>query len=143
MTDDARFPRFVLRGIGAVLLATQGVVHLWLWRDGYAAIPTIGPLFLAGAVTAFVLALAVLATDNRVVLGAGLLLSLGQAAAFAVSTNVGLFGFETQWSWSGAEGAALWSELLAAIALIALVQWRRNTVASHDGPVKGRLSAAS
>lgn len=126
MADNARVPRLVLRGIAAVLLATQGVVHLWLWRDGYAAIPMIGPLFLAGAVTAFVLALAVLSTDNLVVLGAGLLLSLGQAAAYAVSSNIGLFGFETQWSWSGAEGAALSSELLAAIALIALVQWRRN-----------------
>lgn len=126
MADDPRLPRFVLRSIGAVLLATQGFVHLWLWRDGYAEIPVIGPLFLAGAVTAFALAVAVLATNNRVVLGAGVLLSLGQIAAFAVSSNVGLFGFETQWTWSGPEGAALSSELLAAIALVALVLWRRN-----------------
>ncbi|MEX0658213.1 MAG: hypothetical protein WD080_03685 [Egibacteraceae bacterium] len=130
MTDDPRLPRVVLRGIGAVLLATQGVVHLWLWRDGYAEIPVIGPLFLAGALTAFVLAVAVLATNNRVVVSAGVLLSLGQVAAFTVSSSVGLFGFETQWTWSGPEGAALWSELLAAIALIALVLWRRNAV--HD-----------
>lgn len=129
MADDPRLPRLILRAIGAVLLATQGLVHLWLWRDGYAAIPVIGPLFLAGAVAAFVLALAVLATNNVVVLGAGVLLSLGQVAAFAVSSNVGLFGFETQWTWSGAEGAALSSELLAAIAMIALVRWRQTAVA--------------
>lgn len=41
MADNARVPRLVLRGIAAVLLATQGVVHLWLWRDGYAAIPRV------------------------------------------------------------------------------------------------------
>lgn len=126
MADDPRLPRVVLRGIGAVLLATQGFVHLWLWRDGYAEIPVIGPLFLAGAVTAFVLAVAVLLTNNRGVVGAGVLLSLGQVAAFAVSSNVGLFGFETQWTWSGPEGAALFSELLAAVTLIALVRWRQN-----------------
>lgn len=129
MAHDPRLPRVVLRGIGAVLLATQGVVHLWLWRDGYAAIPVIGPLFLAGAVAALVLAVALLATNNRVVLGAAVLLSLGQVAAFAVSGNGGLFGFETQWTWSGPEGAALWSELLAAIALVVLLRWRQRAVA--------------
>lgn len=127
MTDDPRLPRFVLRGIAAVLLAAQGFVHLWLWRDGYAAIPTIGPLFLAGAVAAFALALAVLATTNVAVVAAGLLLSLGQVSALAASSSVGLFGFQTQWTWSGPEGAALLSELLAAIALMALLRWRPDT----------------
>lgn len=126
MADAPRLPRLVMRGIGALLLATQGSVHLSLWRDGYAEIPVIGPLFLGGAIAAFVLALAVLVTKSRVVLGIGVLLSLGQIAAYAVSSNVGLFGFETQWTLSGPEGAALLSELLAAAALIILVRWRQT-----------------
>lgn len=126
MTAQPRLPRLVLRGIAAVLLATQGVVHLWLWLDGFAGIPVIGPMFLAGAVAALVLAVAVLITDHTLVLGAAVLLSLGQLAALATSSTVGLFGFETQWVWTGPEGAALLSELLAAIALIALARWRHQ-----------------
>lgn len=126
MADDPRLHRLVLRGIGALLLATQGSIHLSLWRDGYAEIPVIGPLFLAGAVAAFVIAFAVMATKNVVVLGVGVLLSLGQIAAFAVSSNIGLFGFETQWTFAGPEGAALFAEVLAAIALTILVRWRQK-----------------
>lgn len=124
--------RVVLRGLAAVLLVTQGLVHLWQWLDGFSAVPVIGPLFLAGAVAAFALALAVLATDHMLVVGAGVLLSLGQIAAFALSSTVGLFGFEAQWTWTGAEGAALWSEVLTVVVLIALARSRRHTVvAAH------------
>lgn len=126
MTDRPRLPRLVLRAIAALLLATQGVVHLWLWLDGFAGIPVIGPMFLGGAVAALVLAVGVLITDHPLVLGAGVLLSLGQVAGFAASSTIGLFGFETQWAWTGPEGAALLSELLAAIALIALARWRHR-----------------
>lgn len=129
MTDDPRTPRLVLRGIAAVLLATQGVVHLQLWFDGFRGLPVIGPLFLVGVIAAFALALAVLATNNKVALAAGVLLSLGQIASFATASTVGLFGFQTQWSISGASGAALLSEMLAVVALIALFVWRQRVVA--------------
>lgn len=126
MTAHARSPRLVLRAIAALLLATQGVVHLWLWLDGFAEIAIIGPLFLGGAIAALVLAVAVLITDNMLVLGAGVLLSLGQLAAFATSSTFGLFGFETVWTFTGPEGAALWSEVLAAAALLTLAFWRHH-----------------
>lgn len=126
MTTPPRLPRLVLRAIAALLLATQGVVHLWLWLDGFAGIAVIGPLFLGGAVAALVLAVAVLITDNPLVLGAGVLLSLGQIAAFVTSSTIGLFGFETVWTLTGPEGAALWAELFAAVALLALARWRHH-----------------
>lgn len=129
MTDYPRAPRLVLRGLAAVLLATQGVVHLQLWTDGFRELPVVGPLFLVGVIAAFVLAFAVLATDNKVALAAGVLLSLGQIASLAAASTVGLFGFQTQWSISGASGAALLSEMLAAIALTALLLWRQRAVA--------------
>lgn len=121
-----RLPQFVLRAIGAVLLATQGFVHLRLWVDGYRSIDTIGPLFLAGAIGALVAAVAVLVTARWWVLAAGALLSIGQVAALVASSTVGLFGFETQWTWTGAQGVAVWSELLAVGVLVGLAWWRRD-----------------
>lgn len=125
--------RVVLRGLGAVLLATQGAVHLRLWFDGFSGIPVIGPLFLAGVVAAFSLAVLVLATDRALVLVAGVLLSLGQIVGLALASTVGLFGFETVWSWTGAEGAAVWSELLAVVALAALAVVARTDQAAPVG----------
>lgn len=127
MPDTPRqLPRVVLRGLAAVLLATQGYLHLRQWSVGFSGIAVIGPLFLAGAVAAFVLAVAVLVTADVRVVAAAVLLSLGQVGAFALASTVGLFGFETQWTWTGVEGAALWAELLAAAVLVALVVVRRT-----------------
>lgn len=132
MPDAPRqMPRVVLRGLAAVLLATQGYLHLRQWSEGFSGVPVIGPLFLLGAVAAFALAVAVLVTDDVRVVGAALLLSLGQVAAFALASTVGLFGFETTWNWTGAEGAALWSELSAAVVLVALAARRRREAAAH------------
>ncbi|MEX1165134.1 MAG: hypothetical protein WEB03_16305 [Nitriliruptor sp.] len=124
-----RLPRLVLRALCAVLLATQGVVHLRPWASGFSAVPVIGPLFLAGVVAAFVLAIAVLITDDVRVLAGGVLLSLGQLVAFTVASTVGLFGFATEFTLTGAEGAAVWSELLAVLVLVVLARsGRRGTV---------------
>lgn len=128
MPTAPHMPMFVLRAVAAVLLATQGVVHLRLWFDGYRSITTIGPLFLAGAIGAVVLAVAVLAIPRWWVLAAAALLSVGQLAALVTSSTVGLFGFETQWTWAGTQGAAVWSELLALLVLGGLARWRRHRV---------------
>ncbi len=117
-------PLTVLRAIGVVLLVVQGSVHLRLWLDGFRAIPTIGPLFLAGAGGALGLA-AVLAVSVRpTVVLAALLLSAGQVVALVATSTVGLFGFMTVWTWSGAQGAALWSELLATVVLAGIARWQ-------------------
>lgn len=122
-----RLPQFILRAIGAVLLATQGAVHLRLWFDGYRSIPTIGPLFLAGAVAALVLAVTLMATGRWMVLAAGVVLSIGQLVALVATSTVGLFGFETQWTWMGLQGAAVWSELLAVLVLAGLFRTHVRT----------------
>lgn len=116
-------PLSVLRSIGVVLLLVQGVVHLRLWSDGYRAIPTIGPLFLAGVIGAFVVGAALAVTARTAVALAGAALSAGQVVALVVASTVGLFGFEAEWTWSGSQGAALWSELLATVVLVGLVRW--------------------
>lgn len=116
-------PLTVLRAIGVVLLVVQGSVHLRLWLDGFRAIPTIGPLFLAGAVGALGLAAALVVTARPVVVLAAMLLSAGQVAALVATSTVGLFGFMTVWTWAGAQGAALWSELLATVVLAGIGRW--------------------
>lgn len=52
--------------LGAVgLLSWDGWAHLHLWQDGYRHIPTIGPLFLAGAVSALAVAAVLLLRPSR------------------------------------------------------------------------------
>jgi hypothetical protein len=69
-------------------------IHLHLWQLGYRHIPTIGPLFLAGAVTSLAVTAVLLVRPSRLV---GLLaLALDQAILVSVitSVNIGLFGFK-------------------------------------------------
>ncbi|MDA8287136.1 MAG: hypothetical protein M0014_01585 [Actinomycetota bacterium] len=78
---------------GAVLIAWSGALHLQLWWQGYNAIPTIGPLFLSQAITAFALALVLVAWCRPVVLLAALALMLGTIAGFILAVTIGVFGF--------------------------------------------------
>lgn len=92
-----RSPRFavslVLRLAGVGLLAWIGDLHWRLWQLGYGDLPTLGPMFLADAVVAVVLA-AVLLVWPRPVAG---LACTGFTAvtigALAISLEFGLFGF--------------------------------------------------
>ncbi|MDQ2848453.1 MAG: hypothetical protein M3Y77_19385 [Actinomycetota bacterium] len=86
----------VLRLVGAGLLAANAGIHAYLWNVGYRTIPTIGPLFLADAVLAAVLVIAVLFCPRGALpltAAAGTLLELGTAAGLLVATGHGLFGF--------------------------------------------------
>jgi hypothetical protein len=118
--------RVVLRGLGVVLLATQGAIHLWQWFEGFSDIAVIGPLFLVAAVAAFVLAIGLLATSHVLVPAAGVLLALGQIVGLVLASTLGLFGFEAELNWTGPEGAALSSELLTIVVLGALARLRRR-----------------
>ena len=86
--------RLALRLSGALLLVASGIEHLELnLGGGYGRIPTIGPLFLLQAATAFALALAVSATPLPVVSLGGALFALATLGGYLLSLNVGLFGF--------------------------------------------------
>ena len=85
--------------VGALLTAASGVIHLYLWGqdNGYRQIQTVGPLFLAQAIVAILLALVLLGTRwlAAVVAAAGLL--IGTAAGLLISIEVGMFGFQETW----------------------------------------------
>jgi hypothetical protein len=65
---------------GAALMVTTAAIHLHLWLSGYRHVPRLGPLFLAQAVTGFVVA-------PLIVWGRQALLVLGGAGYMAASAT--------------------------------------------------------
>ena len=108
-----------LRVIGALLVAATGAIHLYLYRDGFSSVPTIGRLFLANFVVAVVLGLAILVRGRAFwsLLGAGF--CLGTLAGFLVSVHWGLFGYQETLSGAWQERAAV-VEVAGAIACAVL-----------------------
>ena len=130
----------LLRGLGALLLATTAALHGWLWLQGYDGIPVIGPAFLVDTALGAVLAVLVAGVPRRWLpwaAAAGCLYAAGTLAALLLSTTVGLFGFvETTAALLWWE--SFWIELTATVALAVLaVRARRRvppTTAAADDP---------
>jgi hypothetical protein len=79
--------------IGAAIVAASGLIHLYLWADGYKHITTIGPLFFAQAIAGLVLAVLLVAYPRMLAAAAGVAYLIATIGAFALSATVGLFGF--------------------------------------------------
>jgi hypothetical protein len=79
-------------------LAASGVVHAYLYVDGYRDIPTVGPAFLLQGSAFCALAALILAGGPAWLRLAAAIGAAGSLVAFALSRTVGLFGFtETGW----------------------------------------------
>jgi hypothetical protein len=79
-------------------LAISGVVHAYLYVDGYRDIPTVGPGFLVQGSAFCALAVLILAGGPAWLRVAAAIGAAGSLIAFALSRTVGLFGFtETGW----------------------------------------------
>jgi hypothetical protein len=121
----------ILRLAAVGLLSAVGWIHLHLWQQGYRHIPTIGPLFLAGAVSALIVGAGLLARPSRLIGLLGFGVSAGILAGLIVSVNFGLFGFKESLSVPFAvESVVL--EIAAAVTLAAwiaadLIEEHRNT----------------
>jgi hypothetical protein len=115
----------VLRLACAGLLVWTGWIHLHLWLEGYRQLPTNGPLFLAAALGAFLIAALLIVLPRPVIglLSAGFLIAT--LGALIVSINIGLFGFKESAGASfvmlsfviesiGALGLMIWTVLVAA-----------------------------
>jgi hypothetical protein len=106
--------------LGAVgLLSWVGWAHLHLWQDGYRHIAVIGPLFLAGAVSALAVAAGLLLRPSRLLGVAGAGVVTGILAGLAVSVNFGLFGFKESLS----APFAIESIVVEGAAAVTLVGW--------------------
>lgn len=87
-------PSHTLRQMAALAILVAGAVHLDLWiTHGYDAIHVIGPLFLVNAVSAALIAAALLVRGGVLLALGGIAYAAGTLAAFFVSVYVGLFGF--------------------------------------------------
>jgi hypothetical protein len=82
-----------LRLAAIALLGSTAWIHLHLWQSGYRHIPTIGPLFLAAALSASVVAAALLGRPSRLIATLALAVDAGILLSLIGSINVGLFGF--------------------------------------------------
>jgi hypothetical protein len=121
---------WVLRVVGAGLLAAMGWIHLDLWLDGYRDIDVIGPAFLLNTLAGFGLAALLLVTPRRFVpwvAGLGALAAAGTLGALLLSTTVGLFGF-TESTAAALWWESFWVELAAVVVLagLAVVSARRG-----------------
>jgi len=110
------------RAVAAGLVLATGAIHLYLYRNGYSAVPTIGRLFLANFVVGAVLGLAILLRGRPgwSVLGAGF--CLATLAGFLISVHWGLFGYSETLSGAWQERAAV-VEIAGAIACAAVAAW--------------------
>jgi hypothetical protein len=78
---------------GAAVVASSGLIHLYLWADGYRNVATIGPLFFAQGLAGLVLAVGIVAYPRVVTAGLAEAYLLASAAALALSATRGFLGF--------------------------------------------------
>lgn len=103
-------------------LAVSGVVHAYLYVNGYRGIPMIGPAFLGQAIVFCVLALLILAGGPDWLQWVAGVLSAGALVAFALSRTVGLFGFtELGWNPSPQAAVSVIAEVLTVVFVAASV----------------------
>jgi len=120
--QPSRAPEWVLRVLGAVLLAGMAWIHLDLWLDGYRTIDVVGPAFLLNTLAGFGLAVLLLVVP-RLLVGwvavLGALTAAGTVAGLLLSTTVGLFGFVESTA-ADLWWESFWVEVAAVVVLGAL-----------------------
>jgi predicted lipoprotein with Yx(FWY)xxD motif len=117
----SRSHRLGLRVAGAGLLAATAAIHLDLYLTGYRTIPTIGWLFLIQVITAFLLAVAVLALGSRIVAATGAGFAVATLGGYLLTVWVGLFGFTEVRTTAGIAAGIIEVAAFAALAVLALV----------------------
>ena len=105
---------------GATLLLASGLVHLYLYFNGYGPVPTIGTLFLVQFGVCLLIAPAILATGGVVAPAAGALFALATLGGYLLSLTVELFGFKEVPTSYGALAGALEVATFAALSTVAL-----------------------
>lgn len=107
----------LLTWLGAALVVVSGAVHLDLFLTTYGHIQTIAALFLAQAITAFLLAVALVVLMRPIVALAGALFLLSTLGGYVLALLVSLFGFQEVRTSTGIAAAVI--EILGAGVLTA------------------------
>jgi predicted lipoprotein with Yx(FWY)xxD motif len=129
-----RLQRAGLRLAGAGLLAATGAIHLDLYLTGYRSIPTIGWLFLLQVITAFGLAVAVLATGSRLLAAAGAGFALATLGGYLLAVWTGLFGFKEIRTTAGTVAGVIEVAAFAALAALAVAPATSGRPAGQAAP---------
>jgi hypothetical protein len=130
--EPTRRPRWgwlVGRVLGAVALLVMGVVHLQEYRGPYAAIPTIGTLFLVNFAAAVAIGAALLAPIEHVtghwagpavalVAVSGIVLAAGSFVMLWISERRPLFGFQEPGYEPTAIAVSRYAEVAAVVLLV-------------------------
>jgi hypothetical protein len=126
----------------SVTVAVSGVVHAYLYANGYRDIPTVGTAFLLQGSVFCALAVLILVggpTWLRLLAAAG---AAGSLVAFALSRTVGLFGFtETGWEPSPYAVISVVAEGLTVLLVAATAVRRRTTSDATTSDAQPRVSA--
>jgi hypothetical protein len=111
------------QGAAALLVATAGAIHLYLWFDYFHRVHVVGALFLVNAGIGLAVGATLLVRRNVLLVLVAGGYAVGTLAGFVVSTRWGLFGYhETFWgSWQEAAGGV---ELAAALVTAFLLAAR-------------------
>ena len=131
-----------LRTAISASVAVSGVLHAYLYTDGYRDIPTVGPAFLVQASVFCALAVLILVGGPAWM---QLVAAIGAAAslvAFALSRTAGLFGFtETGWQPSPYAAITVIAEVLTLL-LVGTTALRQRPRASKDPLLHQRADRA-
>ncbi|HUZ41561.1 MAG TPA: hypothetical protein VMU68_09260 [Acidimicrobiales bacterium] len=121
----------LVRLLGSAALVATGAIHLDLYLTGYSTIATIGALFLVQVISAFILAVAVFASSNRLiaVLGAGFLLST--LVGYLLSLRFSLFGFREVRTTAG-----IVAGIIEIIGFVVLAAWALRPGVRHTSSVE-------
>jgi predicted lipoprotein with Yx(FWY)xxD motif len=125
--------RPALRITGAGLLAATAAIHLDLYLTGYRNIPTIGWLFLLQVIAGFALAVAVLATGNRVVAALGAGFAAATLGGYLLSIWFGLFGFKEVRTTAGIVAGIIEVASFAVLSLLAVTPAPAGQAANGGG----------
>jgi hypothetical protein len=124
----------VTRIVTAVAALVSAYVHLVLWLDYMRDVDVVGPAFLFNAVAGVVIAALLLAWRHWApgFLAAGF--GASTLGAFVLSTTVGLFGVNEQWT-GGYVWAAAISEVVCIVGglLVMREAWPRRRSATPMG----------
>ena len=110
-------------------VAVSGILHAYLYVNGYRDVPTIGSAFLLQGSVFCALAVLILVGGPawlRLAAAAGAAASL---VAFGLSRTIGLFGFiETGWQPAPYAQISVAAEVLTVALVVATVVRRRSSV---------------
>ena len=111
-------------------LALSGVVHAYLYVDGYRDIPTVGPAFLLQGSAFCALAVLILAGGPAWLRLAAAIGAAGSLLAFGLSRTGGLFGFiETGWQPAPYAVLTVIAEAVTVLLVVATALSRRPRAA--------------